>query len=44
MVKSISAMALAKGATASTSTLTLIKGALKIRIFREFHGCQSGGI
>jgi len=30
MVKSISAIALAKGATASTSTLTLIKGALKI--------------
>jgi RNA polymerase sigma factor (sigma-70 family) len=30
MVKSISAVALAKGATASTSTLTLIKGALKI--------------
>jgi uncharacterized protein (TIGR03435 family) len=30
MVKSISAMALAKGAAASTSTLTLIKGALKI--------------
>jgi RNA polymerase sigma factor (sigma-70 family) len=30
MVKSISAVALAKGAAASTSTLTLIKGALKI--------------
>ena len=30
MVKSISAVALAKGATASISTLTLIKGALKI--------------
>jgi uncharacterized protein (TIGR03435 family) len=30
MVKSISALALAKGAAASTSTLTLIKGALKI--------------
>ena len=30
MVKSISAVALAKGATASASTLTLIKGALKI--------------
>ncbi len=30
MVKSISAVALAKGAAASTSTLTLVKGALKI--------------
>ncbi|MGA2854993.1 MAG: sigma-70 family RNA polymerase sigma factor [Verrucomicrobiota bacterium] len=30
MVKSISAVAVAKGAAASTSTLTLIKGALKI--------------
>jgi RNA polymerase sigma factor (sigma-70 family) len=30
LAKSVTAMALAKGATASTSTLTLIKGALKI--------------
>jgi RNA polymerase sigma factor (sigma-70 family) len=30
LVKSVTAMALAKGAAASTSTLTLIKGALKI--------------
>jgi len=32
LAKSVTAMALAKGATASTSTLTPIKGALKIMV------------
>jgi uncharacterized protein (TIGR03435 family) len=44
MVKSISAVALAKGATASTSTLTLIKGALKIMAWTKAKTAITAGV
>ena len=44
LAKTITAVALAKGATASTSTLTLIKGALKIMAWTKAKTAIVGGV